>query len=315
MKGCHSTRRVALTALIIERRRENQNDVAVLERFSLKLFLWERFNEVKMLEGRYLLSIEALLEKVRVLSKEEWDTYISILCELLDEERSAKVRRMKLPRKQAESLGAGLLLQYAVQEALTEENVLHRNGEKEVLQADFSRKLEPNVLSVGQLLDVVKQPMPFTYTYGPQGKPYLKGMPIYFNLSHSGEYIFCAVSGQEIGADIQFMENKVSEQIVRRFFAVEEQEALKECGTDEARKELFYGLWCRKEAYGKLTGQGVAGVLGMNFLQNEMVMLQNEEERVKCEKNETIEENIAEKLEWEEYNLAGEYKIVVCQWK
>ena len=35
------------------------------------------------------------------------------------------------------------------------------------------------------------------------GKPYLKDVPFYFSLSHSGEYAICVYSAEPVGADLQ----------------------------------------------------------------------------------------------------------------
>ncbi len=268
-----------------------------------------------MQEKRYLLSIEELLEKAEVLSREEWNTYVTMLCEKLDEERCRKVQSIKMPRKQAESLGAGLLLQYALQECQRD----IRNSEVTLCRQQeihLKRRVQSageqiiTILSLQQLLEKVVRPISLTYTYGPQGKPYLQDYPLYFNLSHSGEYIFCAVSEQEIGADIQIMDGKISEQIVQRFFSEEERKAWEECNV-EGRRDLFYRLWCRKEAYGKLTGQGVAAALGMNFVRK----FEDDQVIINSDGDGTQEESPSQQFEWEEYNLADEYKIVVCKWK
>ncbi len=52
-----------------------------------------------------------------------------------------------------------------------------------------------------------------------------------------------------------------------RFFAAQECKALEACGTERSGRRLFFELWARKEALGKLTGQGVAGMLGRNMLE------------------------------------------------
>ena len=41
------------------------------------------------------------------------------------------------------------------------------------------------------------------YVYNKNGKPYIKGNPIYFNISHSNEYVSVVISDTEVGIDIQ----------------------------------------------------------------------------------------------------------------
>ena len=92
-----------------------------------------------------------------------------------------------------------------------------------------------------------------TIGYGVHGKPFVEGMPqIHFNLSHSGEWVLAVFAPVEVGCDIQQrIANVRNEQIARRFFAGEEQQAYA-AGID------FYRIWARKESYLKLTGDGMA---------------------------------------------------------
>lgn len=92
-----------------------------------------------------------------------------------------------------------------------------------------------------------------TIGYGVHGKPFVEGMPqIHFNLSHSGEWVLAVFAPVEVGCDIQQrIANVRNEQIARRFFAGEEQQAYA-AGMD------FYRIWARKESYLKLTGDGMA---------------------------------------------------------
>jgi len=65
-------------------------------------------------------------------------------------------------------------------------------------------------------------------------------------LSHSGHLVICAVSEQEIGADIQ-IRRPFSAGVQQRFFTEQEREHM-----DMLR------LWTLKESYGKLTGEGIS---------------------------------------------------------
>ncbi len=118
----------------------------------------------------------------------------------------------------------------------------------------------------------LKNPFAGTLEIASKGKPYLKtqdcwnNAPLYFNISHSGNYVVCAISGQEVGIDIQ--EHRELDYMVtaKRFFSMEELSFLEETA-HQKRLELFYRLWTRKEAYGKMLGEGVASVLNRNMLE------------------------------------------------
>ena len=65
---------------------------------------------------------------------------------------------------------------------------------------------------------------------------------IYWNKSDTSTYAVVAVSLKEIGVDIEYMRERRFEAISRRYFHEDEI-------TDD--KEIFYDLWCQKEAYTK----------------------------------------------------------------
>lgn len=120
------------------------------------------------------------------------------------------------------------------------------------------------------------------------GKPFLPGLPdIHFNLSHSGDYIACAFSDQEVGLDLQEHSRPHTSivRIAKRFFSAKEYEAIlalraaalpadnssvgsghpanaDDSDNSACRLPLFYNLWTIKEAYLKYLGCGLRG--GMN---------------------------------------------------
>lgn len=97
---------------------------------------------------------------------------------------------------------------------------------------------------------------PFEIAYGKNGKPYLAQYPdIHFNLSHSGDYVCCAVSDVPVGIDLQKITD-VKEGIARRFFTDKDNQRLARCD-GENWKKLFFRMWSVKESYIKLTGKGM----------------------------------------------------------
>ncbi len=87
---------------------------------------------------------------------------------------------------------------------------------------------------------------------GAHRKPYVVGCrDIWFNLSHSGDYVLAVLAPVEVGCDIQREEETGREEkLAARFFSEEEQEAL-------ASGESFYRIWARKESWIKCDGSGM----------------------------------------------------------
>ena len=127
-------------------------------------------------------------------------------------------------------------------------------------------------------------------------KPYLKNYPYYFSISHSGDYVFCVLSEQEVGADIQQKAEYVKEGVVQRFFAEEEKNYWEKCASEEEKRDFFYRMWCRKEAYGKLTGEGIADVVSVNM----------------CD---IRDDSTSMQYEIEEYTLQDGYQLAICKWR
>lgn len=93
------------------------------------------------------------------------------------------------------------------------------------------------------------------------GKPYICGtpFPVFYNLSHSGDYLVCVLSDREVGIDIQQL-GKYNPGIVRRFFHPGEIRNLEQCG-EETCAELFFRYWSAKESFLKYTGTGLSASL------------------------------------------------------
>ena len=99
--------------------------------------------------------------------------------------------------------------------------------------------------------------------YSEKGKPYLKSAPFFFNLSHSGGKVLCAVSKNEVGADVQLIK-AAKPSVIKRVLCENEQKVL-ELSSDGASIG-FMRFWTQKESYLKLTGEGIsAGLSGLDF--------------------------------------------------
>lgn len=165
--------------------------------------------------------------------------------------RREKAERLRFEKDKKRSLGAWLLLMYA----------LKKEG-----------------LSCGEI------------AFGERGKPYFTDETLpRFCLSHSGEYALCAVADEEVGCDVQEMVTP-SPSLIGRVCTDREKELFltspmvklpSDSETDEAvptssavggrhlprrgRQEetdiLFTSLWAKKESLLKLSGLGMAADL------------------------------------------------------
>ena len=89
------------------------------------------------------------------------------------------------------------------------------------------------------------------------GKPYIVNKKIFFNISHSGNYVLCAFGDENVGCDVEII-NTYNDKVVNRFFTVSEQKVL----NSSNKKDVdFTRLWTLKESVLKFTGSGVSGGL------------------------------------------------------
>lgn len=87
------------------------------------------------------------------------------------------------------------------------------------------------------------------------GKPYLENSKLYFNISHSQQYVICAISDEEVGIDIQYHKKKDVDTVARRMMSASEWQAYQETS---AKAKFFYDLWAKKESFLKFTGKGLS---------------------------------------------------------
>lgn len=89
------------------------------------------------------------------------------------------------------------------------------------------------------------------------GKPFLAGtIDFNFNVSHSSEWIVCAVGNRPLGVDIEKIKEIEIEDMVKYFFSNQELETIKKI-SDGDKIEYFYELWTLKESYVKAIGKGL----------------------------------------------------------
>lgn len=88
------------------------------------------------------------------------------------------------------------------------------------------------------------------------GKPFVSQYPhFHYNISHSGEWVVCAVHEKEIGVDIEKV-LPFDLKIAKGLFTEEEYKNL--LNEKEERVSSFYDIWTLKESYIKAVGKGMS---------------------------------------------------------
>ena len=100
------------------------------------------------------------------------------------------------------------------------------------------------------------------------GKPYVENLGIHFNISHSGDYVICAVSESEIGIDIEKIK-EVKDGLTEYICTEEEKNYIASCKDKEKKQRRFFEIWTAKEAYFKFLGTGLGDLKSINSLDEE----------------------------------------------
>lgn len=89
------------------------------------------------------------------------------------------------------------------------------------------------------------------------GKPYLAGKSdVYFNLSHSGRMVMCAVAEQEVGCDVE-QKGSLDPALAEYAMTAEEWKRIYSSQDPGEQEEMFFRLWTLKESYMKAAGAGM----------------------------------------------------------
>lgn len=100
-------------------------------------------------------------------------------------------------------------------------------------------------------------PASIVFSYEDKKKPFLKNVPLNFNLSHSDNMaVFAFTMNHAIGVDIEKIQTDYHQEVANRFFGEAEKNALLELPESE-RSRMFYRIWARKEAIVKAVGKGI----------------------------------------------------------
>ena len=101
------------------------------------------------------------------------------------------------------------------------------------------------------------------------GKPYISDSDFNFNISHSGNTVVCVFSKQEIGVDIEEI-NEIDIDLFKDVFTPQELKEIKAEGLDK-----FYEYWTKKESVIKAVGKGMSIPLTEIVLEEESSIYDN----------------------------------------
>lgn len=91
----------------------------------------------------------------------------------------------------------------------------------------------------------------------PHGKPFLAGGGLFFNVSHSGDWVVAAFSASEVGVDVEEI-GAWRAGVVDRVTTEAERAHLSAFPEGAERTAEFYRLWTIKESFLKYLGTGLA---------------------------------------------------------
>lgn len=188
-----------------------------------------------------------LLDLSELNTPEELETFCEEAMYRVDGTRREKATHIGGMHERALSLGAGLLLQWAA-------CAWKKDNRTDSFTEEFSAS------SVWEFFDLFGVPVKeLKYRIGENGKPRFARYPMHFNLSHSGDYAMCVCSDTPIGADIQQIRPNIDiRKLMTRFFTEQERDEVLGIADETEQRELFFRRWTRREAYTKLTGEGLA---------------------------------------------------------
>lgn len=146
--------------------------------------------------------------------------------------------------------------------------------QKKILRQKSKQKADSMLIGETLAKAAIRQtfgiPIQRQHIVSDNGKPYLENFPdVHFNISHSGEYVVCAVSDVPIGVDIQKIYKRYTPELSARVCSDAEIAKIEHSRQPAAE---FTGLWTKKEAVVKMHGIGIAHGGIKNCIKNENIM-------------------------------------------
>jgi len=131
------------------------------------------------------------------------------------------------------------------------------------------------------------------------GKPYLRGNKnFHFNISHSGDWVTCAINNKPIGVDVEQIK-QINIRMFQPFLSPEECKSLNPEKKDALRH--FYELWTYKESFIKCIGLGLSIPLDSFTIRfTDRIQVLNKAG------------DILSRFHFYQYNIDSNYKLAIC---
>ncbi len=101
----------------------------------------------------------------------------------------------------------------------------------------------------------------FEIVLGKNGKPFLKGSEMFFNISHCAEGVAVALDTEPVGIDAQEIDG-FNEKVAKRFFDESEN---KKINASPDKAKAFTRIWTLKESVIKCGGESIANLDEFSF--------------------------------------------------
>ena len=86
------------------------------------------------------------------------------------------------------------------------------------------------------------------------GKPYFPGKNLHFSISHTKNYVFCAVAEHPVGIDAEELDRDIRLDLAEKILSPGE---LAQFQNAPDKRRALLAFWVLKEAAGKCTGEGL----------------------------------------------------------
>jgi len=96
--------------------------------------------------------------------------------------------------------------------------------------------------------------------YNSNGKPFIENYDLYFNISHSKDYVIVVFSNNDIGVDIEYIHGDINTKNI--FCNTKEMEYI---GSDINK---LFDVFTYKEAYIKMIGDSITNINKINYFNN-----------------------------------------------